>query len=228
MAPCASAFSTARPRLMVVDDHELVRLGLAALMAAQATDGPTSDTLEACTLAEGLLVYAEHQHCITLVLLDLHLPDTHGLSGLREFMARFPAAPIAVLSGDSDPALRQQALQAGARAFLPKAGHLADVIAYLAAQGLVGPPAMPLAESPCASSPYGARDATRTIQTRDGERLRLTHRQAEMLDWVLAGQSNREIAGRAHLTEGTVKNHVSALLLIFGVRSRAQLISRLR
>jgi DNA-binding CsgD family transcriptional regulator len=58
--------------------------------------------------------------------------------------------------------------------------------------------------------------------------VRLTARQAELLDWILIGKSNREIADLTHLSEGTVKNHVSTLLLLFGVRSRAQLISHLR
>ncbi len=58
--------------------------------------------------------------------------------------------------------------------------------------------------------------------------MRLTLRQAELLDWILCGLSNREIAERAHLSEGTVKNHVSSLLLMFGVPSRSQLISQLR
>lgn len=68
----------------------------------------------------------------------------------------------------------------------------------------------------------------RTARSASGELLQLTERQAQVLDWILAGQSNRDIAERAHLSEGTVKNHVSALLLLFGVRSRAQLISLLR
>jgi len=56
----------------------------------------------------------------------------------------------------------------------------------------------------------------------------LNARQVEILDWVLSGKSNKEIAQLSHLTEGTVKNHVSTLLLLFGMRSRAQLISSLR
>ena len=58
--------------------------------------------------------------------------------------------------------------------------------------------------------------------------LELSARQAQILDWVLAGLSNQQIAEQACLGEGTVKNHVSALLLLFEVRSRAQLISQLR
>lgn len=217
-----------RPRLLIVDDHELVRLGLSSLIVSQAADQHQPGTLEASTLAQALDLYAQHQESLALILLDLHLPDAHGLSGLRQFLARFPEAPVAVLSGDSDPALKRQALDTGARAYLPKSGQLADVITYLRAQGLLGSPTASGTIPGVAEPESRVSEAARMVQTQDGERVRLTQRQAEMLDWVLAGQSNREIAEKAHLSEGTVKNHVSALLLMFGVRSRAQLISKLR
>ena len=73
-----------------------------------------------------------------------------------------------------------------------------------------------------------ARLPGRTVHTLAGEAVRLTSRQANLLDGLLAGESNRQIAERLCLSEGTVKNHVSTLLLTFGVRSRAQLISALR
>ena len=215
MIPPARPDAASPPRLLVVDDHELVRLGLATLIAAEAVGTPAPEVLEASSLAQALQLYSVHGEGIALVLLDLHLPDTHGLAGLRTFLARFPHAPIVVLSGSSDPALVREAIAAGARAFLGKSGQLAHVLDYV--RGLAGPGAAP---APAAGG--------RLVQTLDGERLRLTQRQAELLDGVLCGQSNREIAERAHLAEGTVKNHVSALLLMFGVRSRAQLISRLR
>ena len=215
-APGALGPACAR-RLLIVDDHELVRLGLATLVTSQASGKPF-DVLEASSLEQALQLYSVHGDAIALVLLDLHLPDTHGLSGLRAFLARFPTAPVIVLSGSSDPTVMREAVAAGARAFLSKSSHLAGVLDYL--QGL----------GDQESARLGAADLAdgRLVQTLDGERLRLTQRQAELLDCLLTGQSNREIAERVHLAEGTVKNHVSALLLMFGVRSRAQLISRLR
>ncbi|HRN77462.1 response regulator transcription factor [Ottowia sp.] len=219
----------AAPGILIVDDHELVRLGLCALIASHTGSGtePVA-TLEASTLADAIHLYARHAGSIVLVLLDLHLPDTHGLSGLREFLARFPAAPIVVLSGDADPALKRQAREAGAHAFLPKAGQLTDVIDYLAARGLLDPARPGAATVTGQGTESHDAQVAREVRTHDGERLHLTRRQAEMLDWLLAGRSNREIAEHVHLAEGTVKNHVSALLLMFGVRSRAELISRLR
>jgi len=66
------------------------------------------------------------------------------------------------------------------------------------------------------------------VRTLAGESQRLSARQAKILDAILVGHSNREIAEMVHLSEGTVKNHVSTLLLLFGARSRSQLISQLR
>lgn len=208
--------------LLVVDDHDLLRLGLLTLVQAHAADsGRKIKVLESRTLQEALELYAQYQQRIGLVLLDLHLPDAHGLSGLTAFVKAFPDAPVVVLSGVSDPGLMRHALSRGARAYLAKSGDLKEVIGYIRSLGLFGPAIAPEPAAP-------VQPVLRHVRNADGESLPLTERQAQVLEWVLAGQSNRDIAERAHLSEGTVKNHVSALLLLFGVRSRAQLISLLR
>jgi len=206
--------------LLVVDDHDLLRLGLLTLVQAHATDsGRKIKVLESRTLQEAMELYGRHRQRIGLVLLDLHLPDAHGLSGLTAFVKAFPEAPVVVLSGVNDPGLMRHALSRGARAYLAKSGDLKEVIGYIRSLGLFGPVPTPAAPS---------EPVLRSVRNANGESLQLTERQAQVLEWVLAGQSNRDIAERAHLSEGTVKNHVSALLLLFGVRSRAQLISLLR
>ncbi len=206
--------------MLVVDDHDLVRLGLRTLVQAHETGhGRAMPVLEARTLQEALAVYRAHQQQIGLVLLDLHLPDAHGLSGLTAFLTQFPRARLVVLSGDNDPAIRRQALTRGAQAYLTKSGDLQQVIDYVQTMGLLGPPAQRLPAPP---------EPATTLYRTNSQSLRLTERQVQVLEWMLAGRSNREIAEQAHLSEGTVKNHVSTLLLLFGVRSRAQLISLLR
>ncbi len=217
--------------LLVVDDHELVRLGLQSLVQAQAAaNAKTVRVFEARTLKGALDVYAAEQSSIGLVLLDLHLPDAHGLSGLTAFLARFPAAPVVVLSGESDPALVREALARGARAYLTKSGDLQDVVRYVRSLGLLNHTA---SAAGLPAAPERDNNPARVVQIAGAgngpaQSVRLTTRQAELLDWILTGLSNRDIAARAHLSEGTVKNHVSTLLLMFGVRSRAQLISQLR
>ncbi|MEC5399898.1 response regulator transcription factor [Uliginosibacterium sp. H1] len=231
---------TPAPRgILVVDDHDLVRLGLRTLIQAHVAhsphspNGPGSATVwEARTLADALDCYRERGSDIGLVLLDLHLPDAEGLGGLQRFLQAFPAARVVVLSGNSDPALMRQALADGASAFLAKSADLDAVIHYIASLGLLGATGVDMPQA--AASPTAPLPAVAPLGARPDLRVdarimaQLTPRQAQVLDWILSGLSNREIALRAHLTEGTVKNHVSALLLQFGVRSRAQLISLLR
>ncbi|WP_219216320.1 LuxR C-terminal-related transcriptional regulator [Variovorax boronicumulans] len=220
-----TALPPARPRaILVVDDHDLVRLGVRALVQSQATDPATAtEVFEADSLASALALYAAAQDAIGLVLLDLALPDTQGLEGLIAFRTHFPLARIVVLSGTVDTTLSRGALDQGALAFLPKSADLNEVVSFIRACGLldvqsaaIGLPALPgpLSTTPSAERPEALEQ--------------LTPRQLEVLQWVLEGKANREIAQLAHLSEGTVKNHVSTLLLLFGVRSRAQLISQLR
>lgn len=219
--------------MLVVDDHDLVRLGLRTLVQSHAAAcGRVVQVFEARTLQEALALYREQQAAIGLVLLDLHLPDAHGLSGLASFTLHFPAARVVVLSGVSDPALVREAMARGASAYLAKSGDLQHVVSYIRSLGLLGQSGAPssgAAEAPADDDNEAAGlRVVRIMRTSAGERLQLTARQAQVLDSILAGQSNRQIADIAHLSEGTVKNHVSTLLLLFGVRSRAQLISQLR
>lgn len=218
--------------MLVVDDHDLVRLGLRTLVQSHAaSSGQPMLVYEARTIQDALQVYRQHEGHIRLVMLDLHLPDAHGLSGLSSFKTSFPSAHVAVLSGESDPALMREAKSRGACAYLTKSADLQHVIEYIQTQGLLCPPKnQPNGDdgNESVDSERNAAAGIRTVRTKSGECLQLTARQGQMLDWILSGLSNREIADTAHLSEGTVKNHVSTLLLLFGVRSRAQLISQLR
>ncbi len=204
----------------MVDDHDRVRLGVRALVQAQA--GPAPEVFEAGSLADALQLYATEQARIGLVLLDLALPDTHGLGGLSDFRARYPEARIVVLSGTANASLAQGALALGASAFLPKSADLKEVVGFIRACGLLGSDSGEMLPAiPKLPASFGQPE-------HDTAWRELTPRQAQVLQWVLEGKANKEIAQLANLSEGTVKNHVSTLLLLFGMRSRAQLISSLR
>lgn len=213
--------------VLVVDDHELVRLGLYTLVESHAaSSGRNIPVFETSTLQDAISIYHAKHDQIALVLLDLHLPDAHGLSGLTTFVTRFPAARVVVLSGNTDPAMVRDALALGASGYLAKSGGLEHVVGYIRSPGQQERALTPVGRRP--TDDPGDASGTRNMRTGTGESLKLSSRQAQVLDWMLAGQSNREIAELAHLSEGTVKNHVSTLLLLFDVRSRAQLISQLR
>jgi DNA-binding NarL/FixJ family response regulator len=209
--------------ILVVDDHDLVRLGVRALVQAQApSTESTIEVIEAGTVAGALALYEEARERIGLVLLDLALPDAQELGGLAQFRARFPEARVVVLSGTDSAALADGALALGASAFLPKSADLREVVSFIRACGL-------LDADGAVSLPPAPRSAAADAEpAHAGAWRELTPRQLEVLQWVLEGRSNKEIAQLAGLSEGTVKNHVSTLLLLFGMRSRAQLISSLR
>lgn len=220
-AGAASAWSRpAAGGILMVDDHELVRLGFRALLKAHAPVADSSiQVFEAQNLAEALALYEFNEPAIGVVLLDLALPDSQGLAGLITFRKRFPAARIVVLSGTGDKSLAQGALALGAMAFLSKSGDLAEVLRFIHERGVF--------HGLAAGAAWPADGRGRTAGAAELKQ-ELTARQLQMLEWILAGKSNREIARVANLSEGTVKNHVSTLLLLFGMRSRAQLISGLR
>jgi DNA-binding NarL/FixJ family response regulator len=201
--------------ILVVDDHELVRLGLRALLLAETASVPVH---EARSLADALRLYEFHISSHLLVLLDLDLPDSQGLDTLVRFRRAFPASRVVVLSGKDSHALMQGVMALGAQAFLPKTGHLGEVLRYVRDNDLVAQP----------TSQTAPTDSVRATPVAAEVQPQLNARQVEILDWVLSGKSNKEIAQLSRLTEGTVKNHVSTLLLLFGMRSRAQLISSLR
>jgi len=200
-------------------------LGFRALVQADAAQG--IEVLEAASLEEALALYALHGERIGLVFLDLGLRDTQGLEGLVAFRQQYPRASLVVLSGSSDDSHAQGALALGALAYLPKSADLREVVSFIRAAGLSGPRLQPATVPAPAAAPgmNGGDAAAQASVTVHGQVL--THRQLQILQWLLQGHSNRDIAQLAHLSEGTVKNHVSTLLLLYGVRSRAQLISAL-
>ena len=217
-----------RRSILVVDDHDLLRLGLKTLVQSGSPFAALAVTvLEARSLQMAIDVYREHGPSIGVVLLDLELPDARGLSGLQAFLATFPDARVVVLSGSTDPLASAKSLAAGATRFLAKSADLRHVIAYLKSAHLLDDGQahdVAAAEHPADQVAPG----TSVVWTAAGVTVELSQRQLEVLEGVLAGHSNRQIADSTHLTEGTIKNHVSSLLLMFGVRSRAELISQLR
>lgn len=216
------------PCVMLVDDHPIVRMGTAAAMQAYAQQKALSvHLLQAATLQEAMDLFAEKAP--DLVVLDLHLPDSHGLSGLTTFMRTHPQARITIMTAESSPALATQASAMGAIGFIKKDGNVEKMLEVLFSL-LQASPNMPNAPTEHDSNAHASNlgNQARTMRTASGAHHTLTPRQAEIVDWMLLGKSNKEIAKLVNLSEGTVKNHVSQLFTIAGVHSRGQFISFLR
>ena len=195
-----------RMRLMLVDDHYLVRLGLTSVIALEAD---MCVCAEAATGHHAIELFRTHQPDVTLM--DLRLPDLSGTEAIRAIRAEFSKARIIALStfaGDEEIYL---ALEAGALAYLVKTVHpeeLVDAIRKVAA----GQPHIP--------PDLAARLASRS------PRSHLSPRELEVLKLMTMGRRNRDIAAQLDITEGTVKIHVSNVLLKLGVTDRTEAVTQ--
>lgn len=192
-------------KLLVVDDHALIREGLRQVLRGLEGD---VEIHEAATAARAFDI-AGQQPDLDLVLLDYHLPDMTGLQALEGFARRHPSLPIIMLSGSVNPRVMQEVMARGASAFLIKSGMSDDLLAvirHVLAGGVQLPPAM--------TEPYVS----------PAPLLQLTPRQEEVLQLLLDGYTNKEMGRLLRVSEETVKNHVSGILRSFGVSTRTQAV----
>lgn len=208
------AVNPARCRVLVADDHDLVRIGLGRLLhqilpeasVDEAGSGEALDALLAASPPPNLLI------------VDLAMPGFDGEAAVAALLARHPVLPILVVSGDASPACIARLLGAGVRGFLPKSldgAQMVKAIELVLAGGRYLPPDLLACVAPAAEARSLAQRA-------------VTPRQQDILGLLLEGLPNKLIAARLDLAEATVKMHVTALLRRYGVRSRAELLARLR
>ena len=196
-------------KLLLIDDHALFREGVAALVE-QRMPGVALHLAGDLNAARSVL--AAHPDC-RLALLDLGLPDSHGLDGIARLRELAPALPIVVLSADDRPETVLGAIDRGAAGFIPKsadsaafAGALREVLdgrVHLPRQALLG---------------------ADTAQADDGEALGLSPRQVDVLRLLVEGRSNKMIMRELDLSESTVKTHLQAIFRRLGVSSRTQAV----
>jgi DNA-binding NarL/FixJ family response regulator len=199
-------------KLLVVDDQAMVRQGVAALLTH---DDPSTIVLEAGDSAEGLAIAGEHAD-LDAVFLDLALPGMGGMAAIVEFGRKRPDLPVIVLTASDDPQKVRQAFELGALGYVPKSANAQTLLAALrlVLSGSAFVPALLLRDGPSSSSAAGSR----------GGQGRLTARQAEILDCLRQGLSNKEIGLRLGLSEKTVKAHVTGVLRGLGAANRAEAV----
>jgi two-component system, NarL family, nitrate/nitrite response regulator NarL len=200
--------------LLAVDDHALFREGLRALLANMS---PGVSIREAACVEDAI------DECkvtnFRMVLLDLGLSTSAGLGTLDAFRAAVPEVSVIVLSGDDDPHNIKGAIDRGAVGFIPKAHSSKLMIAalqFVLAGGIYLPPNL-LHEDNAVEK--GAAAGAVAVAF-----ARLSPRQQEVATLLLQGKSNKVIARRLALSEGTVKAHVSAIFQIIGAKSRVEAV----
>ena len=197
-------------RIALCDDQSLVLRGLSSLLA----DLGVEIALEA-TDAEQLLA-AILQRPVDLIVSDIRMPGLGGLGLLRELRARGDATPVILLTTFDDPTLMMQAVEAGAQGFLLKDASPEElktaILRVAAGETLLQPVSL---------GPVRAAWADPASATPN---LRLTERERSILRLVAGGYSNKEIGRSLHLSEGTVKNYMSELLVKLDCRDRTHAV----
>lgn len=201
------------PRLLIADDHPLFRAALRQAAAASVEDCTVLEAADLHAALERLRVDAD----IDLVLLDLHMPGSQGLSGLAALRGQHPAVAVLVVSAHDEPRVIRRVLDHGAAGFIPKSASPAEIgeaiRAVLDCRSWL-PPALAAAVAALPADPADADLA--------GRLARLTEQQYRVLALLADGLLNKQIADRLAIQERTVKAHVTAIFEKLGVRNRTQ------
>ena len=199
-------------RLLVVDDHEVVRRGLVALLERRVA---FSVVAQAGTVAEAIEAARTYQP--DLVIMDIRLPDGSGIEATREIRAENPAIRVLILTSYPDEEAVFAAIVAGASGYLLKKIRARDLIAALEAVGR--------GESlldPAVTEKVLERIRRIATGTYRDELAQLTQQEQKILLLVAEGQTNKEIAAGIFLSDKTVKNYVSSILAKLNLQRRAQ------
>lgn len=207
------AESGARPlRIMLVDDHELVRDGLRAVLGAS---GEFEVVAEAADEEEA--VRRAEQTSPDVVVMDVRLGGGSGIEATREIRARRPETKVLMLTSFADDEALFASIMAGAAGYLLKQIRGGDIVAAVRAIG-AGNSLLDPAVTRAVLDQW--REARRRL--RDERLARLSAQEERILNLVAAGRTNREIAAELHLAEKTVKNYVSTILDKLEVARRAE------
>jgi DNA-binding NarL/FixJ family response regulator len=194
-----------RIRVFSVDDHPLLREGLAAIINSQADMVLVA---QASSAQEAVQMYRKHQPDVTLM--DLRLPDKSGIEAMIAVRAEFPEARVIMLTTFEGDVEVQRALEAGARGYLLKSmppKELVDTIRQVHA---------------------GKKRVPAQLAAKLAEHLSdedLTAREIEVLSQIAGGNRNRDIAEKLFITEETVKVHIKHIMEKLGASDRTQAVA---
>ncbi len=201
-----------RQRIILVDDHEVVRLGLRALIDRH----PDMEVVaEAGTAADAVAKAMAHQPDV--VVLDIRLPGASGIDACREITENLPNTKVIVLTSYAEDDVLFAAIRAGAAGYVLKQAGGQDLIRAIETVGrgdaLLDP----------AMTERVFAEVRRAARQQESDAFsKLTDQERRVLSLVAEGRTNREVAETLHLGEGTVRNYVSSVLSKLNVANRAE------
>ena len=192
-------------RVLSVDDHALIREGIAALIANQKDIRLVA---EACNGREAIEQFRSHRPDVTLM--DLQMPEMNGIDALIAIRNEFPDARIIVLTTYAGDALCQRAMKAGAHAYILKGNVWKDLLDAIRAVR--------------AGRKILHAEVAAELATHAGDDAG-SAREIEVLSLIAAGNSNKLIADQLSISEDTVKGHVRSILSKLGVNDRTHAVT---
>lgn len=224
-------------KILLADDHALIRAGLRSELAALDERVEFVEAWDSQTLREA----CDRHRDLDLAVVDLSMPGMERERTIAQLRDAHPALPLVVLSGGDPIADATAVLRAGAAGFIAKSGMskvMLQAIRLVLAGGqylppqlmeLAGPRASTQAASP--SMPYGGAPAMRAVPAPRGPPRApdlLSERQRQVFDLLADGLSNKAIARRLGITEGTVKTHVATIFDVLNVHNRVSAVAAAR
>ncbi len=199
-------------RILIVDDHEVVRLGLRTLLSNQANFVVVDEAASAKEAVEKAV-----QHRPDVVVMDIRMPGENGIEACREIKMHLPNTEVLMLTSYAEDEMLFDAISAGAAGYVLKQGGGDELIRAIQRVGQ-GDALL----DPAVTQRVLARVRQATRQEQAAAFNDLTEQELRVLGLVSEGRTNKEIAKSLFLGEGTVRNYVSSILSKLGLTNRAE------
>lgn len=202
-------------KILVADDHPLFREAIASIITTRFIGSTINQTEN----INSTLQFVQCNDDIDLVLLDLNMPGMSGLQGLLALRHEYPTIPVVIISAERDKQIILQTLSYGAVGFIAKSSDKESIVQAL--------------ESIFAGNVYLPPDIMRLPQTKKSKNefsvlpekvSTLTRRELTVLNNLVQGEANKQIAFNLNISEATVKSHVSSILKKLGASNRVKVV----
>lgn len=203
--------------ILIIDDHPIFRHAMTTILRKRFEQ---TEIVEAESLKKACELLSENDH-YDLVMLDLNMPDSVGLSGLLELRNNFPSVPVVIISAETEKQNILQTISYGAVGFISKASSIEEIANSVESifEGNVCLPADLLRNT-------GKKEQNNAEPKISPEKIRsLTRKELTVLKYLNQGLANKVIAYELHISETTVKSHVSSILRKLGATSRVQVVA---